>query len=94
MAQRSVSLKMDPVDIERLRVLAERRDRTPHHLMREAVLQYLQREEARATFLAEAVEAWRDYQETGVHATMAEVSAWLQTWGTDHEAQAGPACHE
>jgi predicted transcriptional regulator len=94
MAQRSVSLKMDPDDLERLRVLAERRDRTPHYLMREAVLQYIQREESRTAFLAEAVEAWRDYQETGAHATVSEVNAWLNTWGTSTEPPTGPECHE
>ena len=43
--------------------------------MREAIRQYLDREEARA--------AWRDYQKTGLHRTGAEAAQWLDGWGTE-----------
>lgn len=94
MGTQSISLKLDKADIERLRTLAGARNRTPHYLMREAVREYLRREEARSAFLAEAVEAWRDYRETRVHATLEEVDGWLSAWGTDGELAAGPECHE
>ena len=30
----------------------------------------------------EVVSAWKDYQETGLHATLDELDAWLAIWGT------------
>lgn len=42
--------------------------------------------------LAETVTAWEEYQEKGMHATAAEVEAWLASWGTDKELPT-PACH-
>lgn len=94
MRSQNVSLKMDPQDIDRLRALAEARHRTPHYLMREAVQQYLVREEARAGFLREAVLAWSAFAENGTHATLGEVTTWLDTWGTQDETPDCPECHE
>lgn len=88
----ATSIKLDPSDQERLRVLAEVRQRTSHFLMKEAIHEYLGREEARESFKQEALAAWSDYQETGLHLTGAEVDQWLDTWGTDDEAKA-PTCH-
>jgi len=88
-----VSVKLDPEVRQRMKRLAESRARTPHWLMRDAILQYLEREEARDKFLQEARGAWREYRETGLHATDREVLDWLATWGGDPEAPA-PACHE
>jgi predicted transcriptional regulator len=45
-------------------------------LMREAVREYLTREEARQSFQDEAEEAWRDYKKTGLHVTQAEMESW------------------
>ena len=58
----------------------------------EELTKYASREEARASFLAEAEASWKDYQETGLHLTGDEVEAWLATWGMDAETDA-PACH-
>jgi predicted transcriptional regulator len=88
-----VSIKLDAVQREKLKKLAEARDRKPHYLMREAIQQYLEREEARESFKQEALASWREYQETGLHLTGEEVDRWLATWGTDEESEA-PACHE
>lgn len=81
----AVSVKLDPSEQERLRLLAEQRDRSPHYLMREAIQQYLEREEARESFKREALGAWQDFQETGLHITGDELGAWLESWGTGQE---------
>ena len=91
--QRPVSLKLDQTDHERLKSLADSRHRKPHFLMKEAIKQYLDREEAHESFKQEALASWQAYQETGQHLTGAEVSSWLDTWGTDQE-KAVPACHD
>ena len=77
-----VSLKLAPGERERLAALAGARKRTPHYLMREAVSEYLGREEMRQSFRDEAARAWQDYKETGLHVTQDEVDAWIDSLGT------------
>jgi predicted transcriptional regulator len=81
----SVSIKLDPILQKRLQDLAGQRDRSAHYLMREAIQQYLDREEARESFKQEAIAAWADFQETGLHVTDEEMRRWLKSWGTDDE---------
>ncbi|MDP2786779.1 MAG: CopG family ribbon-helix-helix protein [Pseudomonadota bacterium] len=90
---RPVSLKLEQGEHERLKSLADARHRKPHFLMKEAIRQYLDREEARESFKQEALASWQAYQETGQHLTGEEVNRWLDTWGTDQE-KAAPACHD
>ncbi len=90
---RPVSIKLDAEEQSRLKALAEARQRKPHFLMKEALRQYLDREEQREAFHREAMDSWREYRETGLHLTGEETAAWLDTWGTDKETEA-PACHD
>jgi predicted transcriptional regulator len=90
---RPVSIKLDPDEQRRLKALAEARQRKPHFLMKEAVRQYLDREEKRESFRQEALASWQEYRETGLHLTGEEAAAWLDTWGTEAEAEM-PPCHE
>jgi len=92
-ATRPVSLKLEQAEHERLKVLAESKHRKPHFLMKEAIRQYLDREEARESFKQEALASWREYKETGHHLTGDEVEAWLDTWGSKQE-KAVPSCHD
>jgi predicted transcriptional regulator len=87
------SLDIDPKLEARIRDLAERQQRSPDSIMTEAIEQYVTREEARMSFDEEEEASWRDYQETGLHITGDELSAWLKTWGTDAEADP-PPCHK
>lgn len=84
---------MDAEEQKRLKALAEARQRKPHFLMKEAVKQYLDREEKRESFRQEALASWREYRETGLHLTGEEAAAWLDTWGTEDEVGM-PPCHE
>ncbi len=45
--------------------------------MREAIEQYVAREEARERLRRDALAAWNDYQATGKHVTAEEADAWL-----------------
>lgn len=92
-AARPVSIKLDEGLEARVKRLAGARHRTPHGLMREAIIQYVDREEKRETFRRDTLRAWDEYRATGVHATAEEVQAWLASWGTDNELPA-PTCHE
>ena len=47
----------------------------------------------REAFRQDAIKAWEEYQETGLHATATEVDEWLASWGTENELPA-PICHK
>ena len=61
--------------------------------MREAIAQYVEREEARESFKQEALASWAEYQATGQHLTGGEVRDWLRGWGSEAEADL-PECHD
>ena len=87
------SIKLDD-DLKGLvQHLADTRRRSAHWLMREAIEQYVEREERRESFRRDTLKAWEDYQATGLHATADEVEKWLASWGTDNEVPA-PTCHK
>jgi predicted transcriptional regulator len=89
----ATSVKLDDELKNRVQQLASLRRRSPHWVMREAIRQYVEREEARESFKQEALASWAAYQETGRHLAGSEVSAWLNTWGTESEVEP-PECHE
>jgi predicted transcriptional regulator len=89
----AVSVKLDESLKGRVQQLASARRRSAHWIMREAIQQYVEREEARESFAQEALMSWSEYQATGQHLTGAEVRKWLLTWGNSSEADI-PVCHE
>ena len=89
----ATSVKLDAELQNRVRQLAAVRRRSAHWIMREAIQQYVAREEARESFAQEALAAWAEYQTTGQHLTGGEARRWLRSWETDAEAD-GPQCHE
>ncbi|MFZ5776033.1 MAG: CopG family ribbon-helix-helix protein [Thermodesulfobacteriota bacterium] len=93
MSTTAVAVKITPDLKERMKRLAQVRHRSTHWMMREALQQYVEREEKREAFRQDAMKAWEEYKETGLHATGEEVEAWLATWGTDQEIPA-PVCHK
>ncbi|MDI5891350.1 CopG family ribbon-helix-helix protein [Halomonas rhizosphaerae] len=86
------SIKLDDDLKKRVQRLADARQRSAHWLMREAIEQYVEQEERRETFRQDTLNAWEEYQATGLHATADEVEQWLVSWGKDDEASA-PRCH-
>lgn len=89
----ATSIKIDDGLKSRIQHLAALRRRSAHWIMREAIEQYVAREEAREGFKQEALASWAAYQETGRHLSGGEVRDWLKTWGTENE-RAAPECHE
>jgi predicted transcriptional regulator len=45
--------------------------------MREAITEYVDREERRERFRADALKAWAEFEATGLHVTAEEVDDWL-----------------
>jgi len=91
-AIKPVALKLEREVRDRLSRLAKAKKHTSDFLMREAICEYIDREEKRESFHQEALQAWEEYKETGLHVTGAEVIEWLKTWGTERES-AAPTCH-
>ena len=88
----TTSLKLDSKLKDRVQRLAAARRRSPHWIMREAVEQYVAREEQRERLRQDALAAWAHYQTTGLHATADEADAWLAKLEAGEDAKA-PECH-
>jgi predicted transcriptional regulator len=88
----TTSLKLELELKERVQRLAQARRRSAHWILREAVEQYVEREEKRERFRQDALAAWNDYQATGLHATAEEADAWLAKLESGEDSEA-PECH-
>lgn len=88
----TTSLRLDPELKKRVQRLASARRRSAHWIMREAVEQYVAREEQREEFRAAALAVWNDYLATGLHATTEEANALLAKLEDGEDAEA-PGCH-
>ena len=91
-ATSTTSLKLDNELKARVQRLAAARRRSPHWVLREAVEQFVEREEKRERLKQDALAAWSHYQATGLHATAAEADAWLAKLETGEDAET-PECH-
>ncbi len=85
------SVKLEDELKARVQNLAAARRRTSHWIMREAIAQYVEREEKREAFREETIKAWEEFQETGLHASGDDVEKWLSSWGSENELPA-PKC--
>jgi len=54
--------------------------------MREAIREYVEREEEAEKLRQETIERWKAYKKDGKHVSNEAMIAWLDTWGTDKEA--------
>ena len=88
----TVTVKLDASDRDRIASLAAMKKRTPHYLMKEAILEYVQREEARQNFIKAAETSFEHYMETGLHITLDEFSAWVDDVQKNPDAPIA-ACH-
>ncbi|MDE1949707.1 MAG: CopG family ribbon-helix-helix protein [Burkholderiales bacterium] len=91
-AAQTVAIEIDDETKARVKRLADARHRTPHWVMREAISQYVDREEKREAFRQDTLGAWEAYRSTGRHLTADEADAWLAQLeeGSDIEP---PECH-
>lgn len=87
-----VAVKLDADVHARMRELAKAQHRTPHYLMREAIAQYVEREEKREAFRQEALAAWSAYQGNGQHVTHAEADDWMAQLEAGRDVEP-PECH-
>ena len=83
----SKAVKLDDKTYERLKALGIARKRTPHWLMREAIQQFLDREEAAENLRRDTLERWARFEASGETVSHEVVETWLETWGTDSEGK-------
>jgi predicted transcriptional regulator len=91
-ALKPTTIKLDTELRERLSRLSSVKDRSAHKLIIQAVTEFVEREEQRQAFLAEAVAAWEDYELTGIHLTAEEADDWLEQLEQGRDVEP-PACH-
>jgi predicted transcriptional regulator len=87
-----VGVKLSPDLKERLQRISTEKHRSTHWVMKEAIQQYVEREEVAEQFKQETIAAWEEYQRDGRHLTHSETTDWLRTWGTPDETEC-PPCH-
>ena len=82
-----IAVKLPENERERLGRLAEIKKRSPHWLAKEAISQYLDREEAVEHFKQETIARWEEYRQTGKTVPNDVVMTWLDSWGTNEESE-------
>lgn len=86
-----MAIKLPQQERDRLQQLGTVKKRSAHWLAKEAISQFLDREEAAERFKLESVTRWEEYCHTGKSAPHDVVMQWLDSWGTDNEL-AVPKC--
>ena len=86
-----MAIKLPQQDRVRLQQLGAAKKRSAHWLAKEAITQYLDREELAERFNQETVARWDEYCRTGKSVPNDEVMKWLDSWGTENELEA-PRC--
>ncbi|KAA6460250.1 ribbon-helix-helix protein, CopG family [Acidobacteria bacterium AB60] len=89
----TTSIKLEQELKNRVQRLAQSRRRSTHWIMREAVEQYVAREEQREQVRNDAIAAWNHYSTTGLHITGDEANAWLEKLENGQNVEP-PECHE
>ena len=88
----ATTVSLDPDTQARVQRLAASRDRPADIMVREAVEQYVEREEAREQFRQDALKACADLEATGLHLTGEEADAWFARLEAREDAPQ-PECH-
>jgi predicted transcriptional regulator len=88
-----VSVKLDQDDKNRIASLSLSKNRTPHYLMKEAIREYIVREEARQSLIDEAKASWEEHRQTGSHIMLEEFGSWVSSL-EKHPKNSMPPCHE
>jgi predicted transcriptional regulator len=77
MTTTTLGIKLDEATRDRLKSLAQAKDRAPHWVIKTALLEYLEREEAAERERQEDEARWAHYQAAGQAIEQERVMAWL-----------------
>jgi predicted transcriptional regulator len=87
----SIKLGIDKKD--KLAWIAEKKERSVHFLLCQAVSDYIENETKRLEFYEDGRKALEHYKATGLHTTHEEMLAWARSLGTANELPK-PKCHK
>lgn len=87
MPDSTVGVRLSDEIRQRLERLGQARDRSPHYLMKTAVQQFLDREEALEAERHLVRERWARYELTGETVAHADVRAWASSLGQPGDQQ-------
>jgi predicted transcriptional regulator len=88
----AVTTNMPRTLAERMDQFARQQQQPSESIFRDAVTEYLDRQDQRRSFRQDAADAWAEYQRTGLHVTDKEADAWLAKLEAG-ETAAAPDCH-
>lgn len=83
----TLGVKIDETIRERLKALAEARKRTPHWVIKEALVQYLDREEAIEQERRQDEARWERYVLTGEAVPHERARAWLSALANGEDGE-------
>lgn len=83
---KNVTVKLDADIRNRIQHIADVRQRSPHWVMRQAISQYVEREERRESFRQGTLRTWEAYRKTGLHLTGEEMDAWMSRLAAGEDA--------
>jgi predicted transcriptional regulator len=78
-----LGVRLDQELEERLSALAKRTERPKSYHAKQALMRYLDQEEAREAVNRDTLSRWEAFQENGETITNDQVLEWMDTWGTD-----------
>ncbi len=87
MPNSTVGVRLSDETQRRLERLGQARDRSPHYLMKAAIDQFLDREEALEAERHLVSERWARYELTGETVAHADVRAWAESLGQPRDHQ-------
>lgn len=73
----TIGIKLDEAIKQRLHLLGNLRDRSPHWLMKHAIVEFLEREERYEREKKEDEARYEEYLRTGKGYSMQQMSAWI-----------------
>lgn len=81
----TTGIKLDEEIKNRLKLLGDKMDRSPHWLMKQAIEDYLNQQERYWREKEEDQARWEEYVLTGDAVDNEQVMEWLDSVGTEHE---------
>lgn len=76
-----------------LQELAQELGGSVHSIVLDAVDSHIETLKAKQAYDRQAMQAYKDYQETGLHITLAEFKDWVESLETDTPKEM-PKCHK
>jgi predicted transcriptional regulator len=88
-----LSIKLGADKKDDLTWIAEKKDRSVHFLLLQAVSEYIDNEKKRLEFYEDGRKSLEHYKATGLHTTHEEMMEWANSLGTTNELPL-PKCHK